>query len=853
MTIPENLQEFLNRSSLAPRAGLPVEPSGSLAVPSGGSSSSGPLSVLMGGLDLLQRPMRAVSEAYGEFQEDDDILEGMIRGLTGEYEHGTLGEQLLPKAVGSDYDAAEEWGKKAARLAIDIATDPLTYLALGPARGMIGAGLRGAKAVAKKLPIPQWMAIAALPSLSVVRRYGAEPGKLISRGINRGYVASKAEAGLIEDALKKQVWKTGLHKRGTKRAREDATHWIEEGYARMGIGHTDERVTGLAQHVYETFQTMGGKAEKFKDNFGKGFMVAHPTLASAQIVVKELAQKYGLSKGLKDEMWQKVLRGESANSAWGKGTRETYQAMKGKLKGYDQKVLEEGPSLFKGEKFYVRPFKLRKDYTPHMLREEVLETLGTTKGFSKGVEELAKLNNISKSEAKKVLENFATPQKAGQLEYAREFKMPELWIERDPLKYLPRYTEKLFNRMEFGREFGLSGERLEKLISGAVDAGLDSRFAGEFSKIAMGQAPRNMTLDRLARKVMAVQVFTKMGPLSTLANLTQNTNTAITYGGVNFLRGVMRSQTDEGARAGVVAYQRGIHDMLMRLTGGESSWANRYLEWVGFNPIERANRLWAANAGIVSTERAIMQAGKMTDDLARRGVTNDDILKVVANEGKMPLEVADRIGLLASEATQHATHWKDIPLWWQSPVWRVAFQYKSFVYQQTRFLMREVMVPANKYFTSGGKKGSIAPLLRAAAGFGIGAQAVSFIRQNVRKQAGKLVGIEYEPPEFDEQHPFWQLFQKSMYVGGVGIAGDLVERSMQRDLKGWFLGPTVGDISDLVEGGFNAMRAAAREDEEVKFWKAGAEAQRRLPFVGTLLPRGKETTEKWEELGGYVR
>jgi hypothetical protein len=352
---------------------------------------------------------------------------------------------------------------------------------------------------------------------------------------------------------------------------------------------------------------------------------------------------------------------------------------------------------------------------------------------------------------------------------------------------------------------------------------------------------------------MAVQVMTKMGPLSSLANLSQNINTIVKEGGINFVKGILRSTTSEGKRAGVVAYQRGIHDALMRLAGGESSWANRYLEWVGFNPVERMNRLLAANAGIVSTEKLIMRAGKMTDDLARRGVTNDDIMKTVANGGKLPQAAADRIGLLASEHTQHATHWKDIPLWWQSPVWRTAFQYKSFVYQQTRFIMREVMNPAKRYFATNGKQGSIAPLLRAAALFGIGGETVSQIRQSVRHYAGKATGIDYEPPEFDEEHPIWQLFEHSMYVGGLGIAGDLVDRAAQRDLKGWLLGPTVGDISDLAEGGLAAMRAATDEEQEIKWERLMTELQRRTPVVGTLLPRGKESVQKWEDILGGLK
>lgn len=855
MPIPDIYQRMLNESSgLAPRAGAgpPAMPSGSLG------QSEDPLNLLWKGLDVLQRPMRMVSESYGELaQGEGDLTEALSRGFSGKYEFGTLGEQLFPVSVGTDYDPAEEWGKKAARLAVDIATDPLTYVALGPLRGAVGAGLKGARAITKKLPWPQWMAIATLPSVSVLKRFGKVGGKEAAKGIDKMYVNSRLKTAHAENAMKELLEKIGLTKGKNELTRSKASHWIEMGGTRHGVPNPDPKVGELAEWLSKEFDSMADEFGDFRDLYGEPFKVVHPTLQSAQREVKDLAGKVGLKSSkhekTREGIWEAFLSGKSLGKDAGVGALTLHKAISKRLKGYTPGVLKEGPSIWKGEAFYSRPFRRTKDYTPWMLKEDVLQTFGTEKGFSKAVDQLAAMNGITKMEAKDILRKFGTPQKAGQLEFAREFKMPEAWIERDPLKYFPRYAEKAYNRMEFAREFGFTGKKLDDLLEKAVGDGLDGGFAESLANIAKGKMPRNMTLDRLARRVMAVQVVTKMGPLSTLANLTQNSNTIIREGGVNFIKGVMRSQTDEGARAGVMAYQRGIHDALMRLAGGESSWANRYLEWVGFSPIERMNRLFAANAGIVSTEAMIRQAGKMTDDLARRRVTNDDIMKTLANGGKMPQEVADKVGFLASEATQHATHWKDIPLWWQSPVWRTAFQYKSFVYQQTRFLMREVMSPATKYFESGGKKGSIAPLMRAAVSFGIGAEVVNLIRQTVRQQAGKLVGIEYEPPPFDEEHPIWQLMQHSMYVGGVGIAGDLIDRAMQRDLKGWLLGPTVGDISDLAEGGARAIRAAGDESEQIQWHRMFAQAQRKMPFVGTLLPRGQETTRKWEDILSAVR
>lgn len=861
-------QSLFEGTSLAPRAGTP--PPGEI----GGSldlSEGGLLSPLWYGLDLLNRPARAISEGLGAARSDSDVLEAMLRGFQGEYKFGTVGEQLLPVSVGADYDAAEEWMKKAARLGIDIATDPFTALTFGPGKRLVGAGLRGLSAAKKKagIKMPQWTAIGLFPSVTVFRKYGGKPGETIAKGVDRGYVDAKRWTGESEAGFADVLKRLGLHTRKSKAMRIDANDWVEMGTQRIGIEPPDPKVGGLATWISGELQRIGKIVENFKDVDKQGFKVLHPGLEAAQKRIKDMTGKLGLastkSKKLRDSVWKAFSKGEEVE---GEAAKKLHKALNKELKGYSYGTFDfsAGPSVWAGETFYKRPFKMLEDYTPNMLKEEVIHMIGTEKGFSKAVKMLAEANGISEVKAAEILRKFGSPAIAGNLEYAREFKLPGAWKETDPLKYLPRYFQRAYSRIAFGKEFALSGRVLDDLIKGAVAEGLDPKFALDFANVAKGKMPRNAALDSIARKVMGVQVVTKMGPLSSLANLSQNINTIVRDGGINFTKGILRSFSNEGKRAGVIAYQRGIHDSLMRLAGGESTWANRYLEMVGFNPVERMNRLLAANAGIVSTEKLIglvgklgkkgkagLKRGNIEDDLARRGVTNDDILKTVANDGRMPQDVADRIGFLASDATQHATHWKDIPLWWQSPVWRTAFQYKSFIYQQSRFAMREIMNPATKYFKTNGKKGSIAPLMRAAVLFSIGGTAVAEIRQSVRHHAGKLVGIDYEPPEFDEKHPVWELFQNSLYVGSLGMAGDLVERAAQRDLKGWLLGPTVGDLSDLAEGGIAAARAASDEEDQVKWHRLFAELQRRTPFVGTVLPRGRETTKKWEDLLSNLR
>ncbi len=826
-------------SGPTPRAGALPPALGSLLGSREPEQEEGILSVA---LDYLDRPRAALSEAVGATQHGETFAAGLKRGWEGDAVYGSLGEQWIPSDMTPDADPMEEIAKGAARLGIDIVADPANLLFVGPGKYAVGGLLRGARALTKGMRLPQWMAQVMLPTTTVLKMFGGGKGRQAAEGVHKVYNEGKLMAAQWEVALHEQLKMLGLAGKGKAvELRKMADEMVRSG----NIGsHPLPQVNQLATWITDSLKAIGGDVEKYTDYYGKGIQVLDPRLRKAQREVMDFARKKGMagnkftaSRGEVWEAWRtKNPAGLDAKQ------RELYDVMQTQLDLADYVHLG-GPTIWEKRKFYERPFSMIDNYAPEMLTDDALEALSNERVFSQAVIDFAKAKNLTFEDARRTLMAARQPARAANIEYARKNLMLDKWLEKDPLNYLPRYFERVAHRLSFGKEWGLDGARLKRQIAGAKFAGLDKRFGDTLLDTALGKYPSSGSVDNVARKIMGAQVMMKMGPLSTLSNLSQNANTIVREGGINFLKGVLRSSSKEGGRAGLVAYQRGIHDALMKYAGGQASFANKYLEFTGFNPAERLNRLLGANAGIVHVERLVARSkGQMTEELLKRGMTDDDLMRAIANGGKLPIEVADKIGFMASEATQHATHWKDIPLMWQSPYMRIAMQYKSFIYQQTRFLMREVLQPAHKYFASYGKEGTIAPLLRATATFGVSAPVVAHLRDQARglaAQAPRLVGLEpleHEPKEFPPDDWAVEILQDMMYVGGLGMAGDLVERATRRDFKGWLMGPTVGDLSDFVEGSAQlASRAYQGKDLGMpeKMWNQLA---KRVPVAGTLLP-----------------
>ena len=129
---------------------------------------------------------------------------------------------------------------------------------------------------------------------------------------------------------------------------------------------------------------------------------------------------------------------------------------------------------------------------------------------------------------------------------------------------------------------------------------------------------------------------------------------------------------------------------------------------------------------------------------------------------------------------------------------------------------REVVQPALQYYASGGTKGSIAPLMRSAMMYPPMAVFVDGARDVVKNVPDYLLWGEWDlkDPYWKDPHPMLRLWNDMLYIGSLGLLGDVIEQSERGKLAPWVLGPTAGEAIRLGEevlgGKFRPGKAATR-------------------------------------------
>jgi hypothetical protein len=809
----------------------------------------------------------------------------MWRGFwEGEQLYKDLSEQLIPDDPLDDPDMRVM--KQIGRGALSIAGDPVMYVPgaaiTKPAKFLIKP-VAAASKILGKIPVPQVLARMTIPMTHVFSKYGGKAGKGVSRRLVKAYDQHKLGVGRVEQNFTELLGKLGLKgNEGTpfRRAAMD----LLEGAPASTPHHADPRTQQLYQFLRKQLDDYAGRIEAYRDPKGLRFKVIEPMLLEAQQKVVGKARKLGVMsekwRKWRDGVWEAFETGGPIAATAPKGVKQAVADRKGRALlnsiaeqmgkvNYKPKVAAGRTVNVFQKGFHQFAWKRRENYAPYILNEKFAEKLFTTqRGYHKAVRQFAKSLGVSEEKGLEILRNMALPKRAGNIEYARHLPFAEEIFEKDPLIWFPKYVNKVEERVAYADQFGLNGQILNSYVrtmKGDKKATIDKKWVDDARDIILGKHKSDRSVSDLARKIMGAQVVTKMGFLSSLSNLSQNSNTIIREGMFNFLKGTLRAMTKEGQRQGYIAYQKGITDQLAKLAGGEISWAHKYLDKTLFNPVERLNRILGSNAGIMRAEQLARRelgaggTGKLTTEMVRRGMKESDLLDF-KRLGKFTDEAAERIGFKASEATQHATHWKDIPIGWQDPFMRIMTQYKNFIYQQTRFLLRDVLRPAKEYFETGGHQGSLAPLLRAGVTFGIAAETTAFLRDQAKKGGAGIINyaaglaggdplIEHEPREREDQW-YFQLLRDSLHVGALGIAGDLVERASYRDLSDWFLGPTFGDLTGFVEESAGAIgRYSKDQPQPYERWLRST--LRRTPFATGIMP-SKALQPAAEEVTGMI-
>ena len=537
---------------------------------------------------------------------------------------------------------------------------------------------------------------------------------------------------------------------------------------------------------------------------------------------------------------------------WLAGTTESRGIQMGAFRDFTGKGFMTQMADDTGKKV-VRPLEevLEKNYVPHMW--ETNWKKGNAKFEKAARAELKRMKaalpgaeiGMDAARTRLMMNVVNKPPKVGTINYGRTQNAGGYQL--DPAEWFPRYMLQTEEQLQFAKPFLVNGDTLTILEDGMKSA---ERLPGNWID-SVGQMIRgrwggaDQETSKIVSRMTAFQVVTKMGVGSTISNASQSINTITRDGFFNFAKGFVHGFSDEGHRVGLLAYNRSVREAMAEAAGHSTKgMAAKYLDYTGFTGIEKWNRFMAANSSVVTVKRMAEKytrtgSKKLYERLKKYGLDESDIQRLQAGGG-LGRQATDRVALIGAEVTQHATNWHQLPKVWQVPEMRIFLQYKNFAYNQTRFMFNEVVQPAFAFIGSGGKQGSIAPLLRIAPLFVGAGQGVAHIRDLLKIPVRGIATGDWKSREewfWDSDDWFADALRDTLMVGSLGIVGDSIEAAERGKFPSMLLGPTIGDVTDL--GSKLAQmgsRKAAGKPYDRQWQNFSNWLVRRIPGVSANIP-----------------
>lgn len=261
-----------------------------------------------------------------------------------------------------------------------------------------------------------------------------------------------------------------------------------------------------------------------------------------------------------------------------------------------------------------------------------------------------------------------------------------------------------------------------------------------------------------------------------------------------------------------------------RLNHGFPYWADALMQYTGFNAERKFGLMLSANAiknyTIELGDRLVLNASDKEANLFLRqlGVEPTAVLRRGGQLTQDELLEAARRG---TGMTQFIHDPLDLPiLWGKNPWMRTAMLYKSFIFNQAKF-MKDVMGQSVK----AGKYQNIAylALLFPVVGELVGdAETLAQGKNpNDRVEEGTwardMFGNEY----------LARYVENLSRIGSIGMFSSILSAVHRGNISQWLAGPLAGDLEDMTRVGKNIIGG--------DFKKAGGTVVQRVPVVGTAL------------------
>ena len=430
------------------------------------------------------------------------------------------------------------------------------------------------------------------------------------------------------------------------------------------------------------------------------------------------------------------------------------------------------------------PFKPKADYVPYYVDENKLDlALRSAVKRNDLLQEMAAKGKITVAKASEILDDMVNGKESmfGHLEKARMANLPDSYYKREPV-YLFDYIKNAYDRLSMAKEFGGDDAGLQALIEEARKSGADYQELQALTERALGRETFDRTITNISRGARAYNNITKLS-LAALTNIGDIVKPFVRTNFLSTIKGIRQSFTKTGTelaeKAGVTG--KYIKDMLDVV--GDTTIDSKMFKITGFNLTENKLRQIAVNAAKNYVDLLVKKLKANPNNvfalrrLEQFGLDGKELLKNGVKE-------SDYIDAgIQAVADAQPTSKLDIPYYWQSPVGKMATQYKTFSYKQARFF--------GKFIKDEFKKGNPKPLIMfLLVGTAVG-EGVADLKAAARGRT-----------RIGWNDPVRRIIDDLMTVGGVGLATDFLANMQYGTLGGGFLkfvvGPTLSDIDDTI-------------------------------------------------------
>lgn len=382
-----------------------------------------------------------------------------------------------------------------------------------------------------------------------------------------------------------------------------------------------------------------------------------------------------------------------------------------------------------------------ENYFPHTYDEKIFKNKNT---YNEAINHLVNTGQAKdQADAIRLLSyarDVVRNRKHGNLEFERMVNLPNYEKTKDALF---GYIESAANRIAQAQTFGPKDEKALQLIEQIARSGGDASTVKNAFDIAAGAKNYGSLQSKISTGLRAYNAYTKLG-LGALTNTGQNVNTATVTGAIRTLVNAPKAAFSKEAKD--FALQAGVtlDGVLKDLKDGSGFGGKVFgkLGAPGFNQVEKFNRTLAAVAGR-DYARSLASKGD-AKTLAKMGI----VLKGNRLTPEQEIQAARNI----VERTQFKVDPQDLPGWASSPWGKVFSQFRTFSYNQSAFIAREILEPI--------KRGNFAPLAR-------------FILIGGPVGYGVVEGRNILRNRKSEESPVKRTIQSYQAVGGLGLGGDI--------------------------------------------------------------------------------